>query len=337
VRRIHLLGFPGDVGGASTECWHTLKLWRAHGADVTLTPTWSASPEWIAKVEGIGCKVATATVKTFSPGPGVPVVSMCNSQFWPVLKRLARQGKNPTVWVPCMNWLAEKEKRRYAQGFLPSAIVCQSGYQRGQLARDLGRFGLLDRVVRIRGPFDASEIPFRPKARGEEFVVGRISRAAHEKFRPDIWRVLGEARERLGGQLRARVLGWRPLLAARIGSPPPWVEVLEPGAVDVREFLGSLDCLYQSGTTDENWPRVGLEAMAAGVPIVADDRGGWREMAAGLAHLVGDTEASVDAICRVATESQAGLIAAARHAVETRLGNDGLWSQWEALFQRIAQ
>jgi len=191
--------------------------------------------------------------------------------------------------------------------------------------------------VRIRGPFDASEIPFRPKARGEEFVVGRISRAAHEKFRPDIWRVLGEARERLGGQLRARVLGWRPLLAARIGSPPPWVEVLEPGAVDVREFLGSLDCLYQSGTTDENWPRVGLEAMAAGVPIVADDRGGWREMAAGLAHLVGDTEASVDAICRVATESQAGLIAAARHAVETRLGNDGLWSQWEALFQRIAQ
>ncbi len=331
--RVHLLGFPNDVGGASTECWHTLRLWRAHGADVTLTPTWSAEPRWIERVESIGCKVVTATVKSFAPQPGAVVVSMCNSQFWPVLKRL----KHPSVWVPCMNWLGEKEKRRYAQGFFPSAIVCQSEYQRSQLARDLERYGVLDRVVQIRGAFDASEIPFRPKPCEGEFIVGRISRAAPEKFRPDLWRVLGQARDQLGGRLRARVLGWRPLLAAKIGHPPAWAEGLEPGAVDVREFLSSIDCLYQSGTTDENWPRVGLEAMAAGVPIVADDRGGWREMATGLAHLAGDTAAAVDAICRVATEPQAKMIATARHAVETRLGNDGLWDQWQTLFERISQ
>jgi glycosyltransferase involved in cell wall biosynthesis len=28
----------------------------------------------------------------------------------------------------------------------------------------------------------------------------------------------------------------------------------------------------------ENWPRVGLEALAAGVPVLADDAGGWQEM-----------------------------------------------------------
>ena len=33
-----------------------------------------------------------------------------------------------------------------------------------------------------------------------------------------------------------------------------------------------------NGGARENWPRVGLEAMAAGVPLVCENRWGWREM-----------------------------------------------------------
>ncbi len=44
-------------------------------------------------------------------------------------------------------------------------------------------------------------------------------------------------------------------------------------------FLQSLHVLVQSNAAAvENWPRVGLEAMAAGVPLVVDAKGGWLEM-----------------------------------------------------------
>jgi glycosyltransferase involved in cell wall biosynthesis len=36
--------------------------------------------------------------------------------------------------------------------------------------------------------------------------------------------------------------------------------------------------LTLNGGAAENWPRVGLEAMAAGVPIVAQNAWGWQEM-----------------------------------------------------------
>lgn len=337
--RIHVLGFPADVGGASTELWHTLLMWRAAGADVTLTPTWSAT-SWTQRVEAIGCRVVEASVKTFSPDPGVPVVSMCNGQFWPVLKRLTQSRRNPTVWVPCMNWLSDKEQRRYRQGFWPDAIICQSQYQRSVLEPELAKYGIADRVAQIRGAFDAGQIAHRentPRADADEFVVGRISRAAIEKFTPDLWRVLEAVRLRIAPRrLRAKILGWRSLLAAKLGTPPPWVETYPPGSIDAAQFLASLDCLYQSGKAAENWPRVGLEAMAAGVPIVADDRGGWREMlAGGLGHLVPTPDAAIDVICRLAAEPAAEMTAAARRAVQTRLGNQGLWDQWQLVFERI--
>jgi glycosyltransferase involved in cell wall biosynthesis len=279
----------------------------------------------------------TASATSFRPEPGVPVVSMCNGEFWIVLKRLRRTKSNPTIWVPCMNWLSPKELRRYKQGFLPDAIVCQSEYQRSVLEPELAQYGLTDRVARIRGAFDASQVTFRgPRPSAGEFVIGRISRAAIEKFTPDVWRVLEAVRERIAPRrLRARVLGWRPLLAPKIGSPPDWVELYPPGSIDAAEFMQSLDVLYQSGRATENWPRVGLEAMAAGVPIVADDRGGWSEMlAGGLGHLVSSPEAAIETISRLAEDPPVTTTNAARRAVEGPLGNEGLWQQWQSIFER---
>jgi hypothetical protein len=31
MMRIFVLGYPGFVGGAQTECWATVKLWRQAG------------------------------------------------------------------------------------------------------------------------------------------------------------------------------------------------------------------------------------------------------------------------------------------------------------------
>ena len=36
--RVFLLGYPGDLGGACTEVWHTIKLWRKFDVEVHLIP-----------------------------------------------------------------------------------------------------------------------------------------------------------------------------------------------------------------------------------------------------------------------------------------------------------
>ena len=38
--RVFLVGYPGELGGANTEAWHTIKLWRRFDVDVHLIPTW---------------------------------------------------------------------------------------------------------------------------------------------------------------------------------------------------------------------------------------------------------------------------------------------------------
>jgi hypothetical protein len=37
--RVFLAGYPGEMGGANTEAWHTVKLRRRVGLDVHLVPT----------------------------------------------------------------------------------------------------------------------------------------------------------------------------------------------------------------------------------------------------------------------------------------------------------
>jgi len=85
---------------------------------------------------------------------------------------------------------------------------------------------------------------------------------------------------------------------------------------------------------------VGLEAMAAGVPLVVDARGGWTEM---LSH--GQT----GYLCHTADEfayyaarlaydepHRLELARQARQALTGRLADPQvLWSQWRALFEEL--
>jgi glycosyltransferase involved in cell wall biosynthesis len=74
-------------------------------------------------------------------------------------------------------------------------------------------------------------------------------------------------------------MGWSAEIEAHCGPPPEWAECLKQGAETSQEFLSKIHCLVQGvGCCAENWPRIGLEAMAAGVPVVAERKGGWNEM-----------------------------------------------------------
>lgn len=300
--RIFLAGFPGDVGGANTEIWHTVKLWRRMGLGVTVLPTWGADQpdydRWVLRLTRIGCRVESCQNPSLLPTvdglAGSIVVSFCNTRFVRDTAKFRALGCR-LVYVPCMAFTWLMDQRILCECGPFDRYVFQSEFQRAAVERELAQiepelapFGGYDpaRGRLIRGAFDWGDFPgpfpyrpARPPRAGEPYHVGRISRPHTEKFPADLWATFAELHRR--HPIIAHVLGWSPDAEEKCGPPPPWARVYPPGSMTAGQFLPCLHALVQM--TDpagpaENWPRVGLEAMAAGVPIVADRRGGWKEM-----------------------------------------------------------
>jgi glycosyltransferase involved in cell wall biosynthesis len=340
---IFVCGYPGDLGGANTELWHTVRLWRRFGAQVTLIPTWNADATWRRRLDAIGCRTCQCSPDDLQEVRGLAgsvVVSMCNTQFLAAAGRFRRLGCK-IIWAGCMNWLFPEEPRHYREFGPFDRYVFQSRYQCQQIRTQLAKYGYRDAQGRmIRGAFDVEMFPFRPlpHTTGEMFVMGRLSRPVPEKFSPHLWEIFRSAPP----PFAARVMGWNAVLEARIGRSPSWAECLSACAESAQAFLGRLHCLVQAnGRAIENWPRVGLEAMAAGVPLVVDNRGGWTEM---IRHgqtgfLCNGAEAMAMQIVRLAREPDLRrfIVEQARRAVETELADSAAcWQSWKEVLEGAA-
>jgi glycosyltransferase involved in cell wall biosynthesis len=354
LNHVFVCGYPSDIGGANTELWHTVKLWRRSGLGVTLIPTWDTVPVWKARLDAIGCKTSEmSNVQCPVPQghlehwsldiehsvprglPGSVVVSLCNTKFLAVAERFRALGCR-IVWLGCMNWLFPAERLHYCKHGCFDRHVFQSQFQHDQLVPQLRRFGYRDEQgVIIRGAFDAEEFPLRPLAHaaGEIFPIGRMSRSAADKYAPRTWEIYA----RVPHPIRARVLGWSTEVRARLGPPPPWASCLSAGQQRPQDFLATLGALvHAGGPATENWPRVGLEAMSAGVPVVADNRGGWREMIrhGETGYLCDSEEQFAYYTARLAYDEahRLEIVRQARQALETQLAHpQTIWAQWRQL------
>jgi len=281
---LFVIGYPGPVGGACTELWHTLKLWRRFGCEVHLIPTWGKPrDDWRQRCDAIGCitHLANPNRDELEAIPGLAggvVVSFCNDLFLCEAKLFRAMGCK-IIWSPCMNWLFDQERRHYALFGPFDAYHCQSEYQRKVLTPTLAQYGVpAARVHRIAGAFDPEEFSFapRPRSPGEPFTIGRVSRGSIDKWSTNTWPILARVNY---PRIKYRAMGWNEQIAQQIGKPPSYAECLPLEAEPVDQFFASLHCYCQlNGKAQENWPRAGLEAMAAGVPIVVEARGGWPEM-----------------------------------------------------------
>jgi hypothetical protein len=344
--QVFVLGYPADVGGANTECWHTVKLWRQCGLDVTLIPHGKADEGWRQRLAGIGAKTAAAlapnqagTAPVPHDLPGAVLVSFCNTGIFDSAQRLRGLGCR-IVWVGCMNFLFAVETSYYRRHGVFDRYVFQSRYQRDQLQPLLRPFGYQDHQgCVIRGAFAWEEFPFRPQSHvpGEVFTVGRLSRAAPDKYARHSWQIY----QRISHPLRVRVMGWSRNIERVVGRPPAWAEVLPAGAQTSQDFLATLHALVPiSGRAIENWPRVGLEAMAAGVPVVAENIGGWPEMIrhAATGYLADTPAALAEYVSRLAGDEQhrQEVIGRARRALEEDLAEpQAIWAGWKTLLDRL--
>jgi glycosyltransferase involved in cell wall biosynthesis len=340
--RVFLLGYPGAMGGANTECWHTVKLWRRMGLDVTLIPTWGNDPAWEEKLAAIGCQTVHAKSDDLRNVPGLRaaiVVGMCNSHYtrvYPVLKNLGCK----TVWVNCMTFMFDHERNAFRQHGPADAYVFQSDFQRKELEPQLAALGYRPgQGYTIHGAFDVEEFPFKPLAHeaGEEFVIGRLSRPDLDKWSSNHWRILDVVPF---ANRRALCMGWTQPLDRKLGRPPGWAECLPPQRIPVSEFLGRCHAMVGlNGGARENWPRVGLEAMASGVPLVCQNLWGWPEM---IEHevtgfLCEDDQDFAYWLGRLAREEslRRGIIHKARTAVEAMASPALIGADWQKLFDRL--
>lgn len=221
MKHIFVIGYPDKIGGAHTELAATVRLWRMMGHPVTLLAPWKPDPVWQEKLNSIGCTTVQLPRKLtkVSGLAGSIVVGFCSLDFLDRAVGLRRLGCR-LVWAGCMTYLLSPETNAYrALGGCFDAHIFQSKYQRRIIAPQLERYGYDDAKHgrTIPGAFFPDEYPFRPyKHNSQPFAIGRISRAALDKYPLDLW-----ARYR---QIQAphelHILGWSNTLAKRLGPPP---------------------------------------------------------------------------------------------------------------------
>ncbi len=337
--RVFLLGYPGAMGGANTEALHLLKLWHRFGWEVHLIPTWSCDKQQEDRLTALGFHTHHAQKEFLHEVPnlaGSVVVGMCNPHFVNSLHQLHKLGCK-TVWLNCMTFLFPHERQVYSETGLPDAFVFQSQFQQKELERYLVHYGYNPSQGNlIHGAFDLDSEDFacrpRPHTPGEEFVIGKLSRPDADKWPSNFWTTLEPVLNR-----RVLAMGCRADTYLKIGSAPDWGECFAPMALSVPEFLGRCHALFTAnGGARENWPRVGLEAMAAGVPIVAPDAWGWREM---IEHgvsgfLVSDPGDYVNYfnLLQNREDTRQDIISQARQRLSHLADPDLLWLAWEQLF-----
>lgn len=197
------------------------------------------------------------------------VLSFCNGSFLENAKTIRRYARSMT-FIGCMCWVFDAEKKALSDGCLDLSLY-QTDHQMRIVSRRLAGYSSY-RPMRFTPYFDDSRFSRTTVNTNGRFCIGRLSRADPAKFHANSLNILRGVD--VPGKT-ALILGWSDDICIKCGDAPPWLQTADPGDITQSDFYSRIDVLCMHEDCLENLPRVGFEAMASGIPIVADRRGGW--------------------------------------------------------------
>lgn len=278
---IWIAGAPSFVGGADTELYHQIILWRKHNIDVHIVPNTPNSmvPAMIETVQNIGC-----TIEQYSPSvfDGKVVVSYCNGPALDRLPEISKFKPRAFIWFNCMTWTFNPEIAAIREGWI-THLGFVSEYQKNYLINEYSKqlpekqvdgsvqFGVngFPQLFEYRPYLDIAQFDVLTKT-DEYFGVGRVSRADTAKYSDDCWRIFDRVLTPV--PKKTYILGYSTEVEKKIGPPPislDW-QWWTAGAIPTKEFFSKIDVMiHKTGGSRESYCRVLVEAMAHGVvPLV---------------------------------------------------------------------
>lgn len=272
---VWVAGYPSKLGGADTELFHLVKLWRSKGVAVHLVPFYRPPLPILREMDDLG-----AFTHLYNPGvfAGKIVVSMCNRDFLAALPNIVKAGRpKTTLWANCMTWTTQLETEAHKQRWIDYHLF-QTDFQRKSISPYLAGVGPISEVP-FRTYFDPEHLPESTRDKPTEyFGVGRISRPDPAKFHQRTWGVFDAIHSTL--PKKVFILGHGAKVKEKIGSPPGSVDYLlwDAGGTSQADFYSRVHAVvHVTGGSKENLPRVLLECWASDTVFVGEDSYGYRE------------------------------------------------------------
>ena len=276
--KLHILGFPGEYGGAGTELRHQIHLWVKAFPEIKINiiPTQQGfkNEPLYNEMINLGVSIHEKPLDFSIIKKDDALISFCSNDFLQNLEKIHSFTKK-TIWVNCMTWLFKLEKLKAHKDLVSFYL-----YQRPEVRDDH------ESQLKKRGS-TAEFIHFKPyfSQDGWEFScidqskvnIGRISRQDADKFAANtlhIYEYITSPKWKQG-----HFLGFDQRSKEKIGNPFPWIKTYsDQRSLPVKDFYSIVDFIVQPTDTMENLPRIGFEAMFTGTPLVVDNRGGWKYM-----------------------------------------------------------
>lgn len=326
------------AGLDDTELSAQMEIWTKMGIEVHLihhSEYSQTAKDVFPEMRASGYKIHAP--KDWSKIDGMPCISYCAG---PALEQLD-QIRNHTelfVFVNCMTWLFDKEKERVTQGLITHEL-----YQRRQVMSKLyPQLTVLNEKIKghtVKPYFDRKDIVFNPNRDFKEFVVGRISREDAGKYADFTLPLM----ETFVAPLYKHgiFLGINDAIIKKIGKLPEWIVGHKGGGIKPVDFYKKVNAIIQPcdpGHT-ENLPRISFEAMAAGVTLIVDNKGGFQDQVIDgeTGWLCSDYKEFVykSSRCAFEPEERKRMAIRANEYLEENWGFSACEKEWKKYFQEI--
>lgn len=338
---LFVAGYPHTVGGAGPHLWALIRAWRSVGIDVCLLSKEGRDDFWYPRLKALGCRFAHAKHQWDVPEiEGQTVAAFCSKTFARNASKFQDRGCK-IVWSGAMTFFHGEETVVHV-GRKFDRVILNSAFQESRLRKQLeGNYGYdPTHVVRIPTAFWPDEWNFAPKPITKPFVIGRLSRAAPDKYDRKLWRMYGAIWDKLDGDVLARVMAWDKTVERHCGKPPEWAECLKAKTETAEDFLHSLHCLvFANGSARENRSRAVMEAMACGVPVIVRNHCGFPEQVihGETGYLCDTDEQFVEYAVQLARDESLRLRIAeqARENLSKIADNHAIALSWKAMLEEL--